>query len=63
MEPAFAAKAYLMATHSERESWVRVGSDEEIVEVVGTVALATLSNYVAGVAQPDLDFKDAPELE
>jgi uncharacterized peroxidase-related enzyme len=37
--------------------------DEEILDAIGTVALATLSNYIALVAEPDLDFLDAPELE
>ncbi len=38
-------------------------SDEEIVEAIGTIALATLSNYVAIVGQPDLDYLDAPPLD
>lgn len=38
-------------------------TDEEIVDAVGVVALATLSNYVAGVADPELDYLDAPELD
>jgi uncharacterized peroxidase-related enzyme len=38
-------------------------SDEEIVEAVGTIGLATLSNYVAGVGQTELDFLDAPPLD
>ena len=37
--------------------------DEEIVEIIGTVALATLSNYVAGVGQTEMDYLDAPPLE
>jgi uncharacterized peroxidase-related enzyme len=38
-------------------------SDEEIVEAIGTIALATLSNYVAIVSQVELDYLDAPQLE
>jgi len=38
-------------------------SDEEIVEAIGTIALATLSNYIAIVGQPELDYLDAPPLE
>ncbi len=37
--------------------------DEEIVEAIGTVGMATLSNYIAIVGQPDLDFLDAPPLD
>lgn len=38
-------------------------SDAEIVEAIGTIGMATLSNYVAKVAEPDMDYLDAPELE
>ncbi len=38
-------------------------SDEEIVEAIGTIGLATLSNYIAIVGQTELDFLDAPPLE
>jgi uncharacterized peroxidase-related enzyme len=38
-------------------------SDEEIVDAIGTMGMATLSNYIAIVGQPDLDFLDAPELD
>ncbi len=38
-------------------------TDEEIVDAIGTIGMATLSNYVAQVAEPDLDFLDAPSLE
>jgi alkylhydroperoxidase family enzyme len=38
-------------------------SDEEIVEAIGMIGLATLSNYVANVGRPDLDYLDAPEIE
>jgi uncharacterized peroxidase-related enzyme len=38
-------------------------TDEEIVEALGTIALATLSNYVAIVGQTELDYLDAPPLE
>lgn len=38
-------------------------SDEEIVDAIGTIGMATLSNYIAIVGEPDLDYLDAPELE
>lgn len=38
-------------------------SDDEIVEAIGTIALATLSNYIAIVGQPELDYLDAPPLD
>jgi uncharacterized peroxidase-related enzyme len=38
-------------------------TDEEIIEVIGTIALATLSNYTALVGQPELDYLDAPPLD
>ena len=38
-------------------------SDEEIVDAIGTIALATLSNYIAVVGQTELDYLDAPPLE
>jgi alkylhydroperoxidase family enzyme len=34
--------------------------DQEIVEMIGSVALITFANYVSNVGQPDLDF---PELK
>jgi uncharacterized peroxidase-related enzyme len=37
-------------------------TDEEIVDAIGVIGLATLSNYVAKVAEPELDYLDAPEL-
>lgn len=38
-------------------------SDEEIVEAIGTIGLATLSNYIAIVGETELDFLDALPLE
>ncbi len=38
-------------------------TDEELVEALGTIALATLSNYVAIVGDVELDYLDAPALE
>ena len=38
-------------------------SDEEIVETIGTIGLATLSNYTAIVGDTELDYLDAPPLE
>lgn len=38
-------------------------TDEELVEALGTIALATLSNYVAIVGDVELDYLDAPPLE
>jgi uncharacterized peroxidase-related enzyme len=38
-------------------------TDEEIVEAIGTIALATLSNYIAIVGQTEMDYLDAPPLE
>jgi uncharacterized peroxidase-related enzyme len=38
-------------------------SDEEIVEAIGTIGMATLSNYIAIVGETELDFLDAPPLE
>jgi uncharacterized peroxidase-related enzyme len=37
-------------------------TDGEVVEAIGTIALATLSNYVAIVGQTELDYLDAPPL-
>jgi uncharacterized peroxidase-related enzyme len=34
--------------------------DQEIVEMIGSIALITFANYVSNVGQPDLDF---PELK
>ncbi len=36
--------------------------DKEIVEMLGVMSLATLANYVSNVAEPDLDFDEAPEI-
>jgi uncharacterized peroxidase-related enzyme len=36
--------------------------DEEMVEILGTMALATYTNYISSVGQPDLDFPEAPEV-
>lgn len=38
-------------------------SDEEIIEAIATIALATLSNYIAIVGEVELDYLDAPPLE
>jgi uncharacterized peroxidase-related enzyme len=38
-------------------------TDEEIVEIIGTIALATLSNYIAIVGQTEMDYLDAPAIE
>ncbi|MGQ9858501.1 MAG: carboxymuconolactone decarboxylase family protein [Thermodesulfobacteriota bacterium] len=38
-------------------------SDEEIVEALATIALATLSNYVAIVGDVELDYLEAPPLD
>jgi|Deesub1362A_J573_1020465.scaffolds.fasta_scaffold00596_11 uncharacterized peroxidase-related enzyme len=38
-------------------------TDEEIIDAIGTIALATLSNYIAIVGQTELDYLDAPPLE
>ena len=37
--------------------------DEDIVDCLGTVALATLTNYIAKVGRPDMDYLDADPLE
>jgi uncharacterized peroxidase-related enzyme len=37
-------------------------SDEEIMDAIGTIALATLSNYTAIVSQTEMDYLDAPPL-
>ena len=36
--------------------------DEEIVEILGTMALATYTNYISSVGHPDLDFPEVPVL-
>jgi len=36
--------------------------DEEIVEILATMALATLANYVSNVGEPKLDFPEAPKV-
>lgn len=38
-------------------------SDEEIVEALATIALATLTNYVALVGDVELDYPEAPPLD
>jgi uncharacterized peroxidase-related enzyme len=38
-------------------------SDEEVVEAIATIGLATLSNYTAIVGETELDYLDAPPLE
>lgn len=35
--------------------------DEEIVEILGTMALITFANYVSNVGKPDLDFPPTPK--
>ncbi len=48
-------------TDEEFDSMKAVGwSDQEIGEIVGHVALNVFSNYFNHVAQPDLDFPEAP---
>lgn len=37
-------------------------TDGEIVEILATMALATLANYVSNVGEPELDFPSAPAL-
>jgi alkylhydroperoxidase family enzyme len=32
--------------------------DQEIVEMIGGIALITFANYVSNVGQPDLDFPE-----
>ncbi|HEC88445.1 MAG TPA: carboxymuconolactone decarboxylase family protein [Thermoplasmata archaeon] len=34
--------------------------DQEIIEMIGSIALITFANYVSNVAQPDLDFPEVP---
>lgn len=36
--------------------------DEEIVEILGTMALSTYTNYISSVGHPDLDFPEPPAL-
>jgi len=36
--------------------------DEEMVEILGTMALATYTNYISSVGHPDLDFPEPPAL-
>ena len=38
-------------------------TDEEIVETIGTIGLATLSNYIAIAGQTEMDYLDAPSIE
>ncbi|MFH1437092.1 MAG: carboxymuconolactone decarboxylase family protein [Pseudomonadota bacterium] len=37
--------------------------DHHIVAAVATIALATFSNYLSNVAQPDMDYLDAPPID
>ncbi|RKX71652.1 carboxymuconolactone decarboxylase family protein [candidate division WOR-3 bacterium] len=37
-------------------------SDEEIIEILATMALITFANYTSNVGEPDLDFPKAPEV-
>ena len=37
-------------------------SDAEIVEMIGTIGLISIANYVSNVAQPDLDFPEVPKV-
>lgn len=63
----FAREVVEKRGHVSDETFQRVKehgfSDEEIVEALGTIALATLSNYVAIVGEVELDYLDAPPLE
>jgi len=36
--------------------------DEEIVEILATMTLATMANYVSNVGEPELDFPEAPKV-
>jgi len=36
--------------------------DEEVVEILGTMALATYTNYISSVGHPDLDFPEPEGL-
>ncbi|MBI4775566.1 MAG: carboxymuconolactone decarboxylase family protein [Deltaproteobacteria bacterium] len=36
--------------------------DAEIVEMLGTMSLITFANYISNVAEPDLDFPEAPKV-
>ncbi len=36
--------------------------DEEIVEILATMSLATFANYVSNVGEPELDFPEAPKV-
>jgi uncharacterized peroxidase-related enzyme len=62
----FAQEVIEKRGHASDEALARVKeagySDEEIIDAVGTVALATLSNYVCSVGEPELDYLDAPPL-
>ena len=37
-------------------------SDGEIVEIIGAMSLATMTNYLSHVAEPDLDFPEVPKV-
>ena len=37
--------------------------DRHVVAALSTIALATLTNYLANVGQPDMDFLDAPPID
>lgn len=36
--------------------------DEEIVEILGVMALSTFANYVSNVGELDMDFPEVPEI-
>ncbi len=36
--------------------------DQEIVEILGTIAMITFANYVSNVGQPELDYPKAPAV-
>ncbi len=37
--------------------------DRHIVDAISTIALATLTNFLANVGRPDMDFLDAPPID
>jgi uncharacterized peroxidase-related enzyme len=37
--------------------------DHDIVTAIAVIALATLSNYMANVGRPDMDYLDAPPID
>jgi uncharacterized peroxidase-related enzyme len=36
--------------------------DEEIVEILATMALATFANYISNVGEPELDYPEVPTI-